>query len=779
MTDRRAFLTTVTGSLAGVLVPRLVPPSPSGALAVTAEPTLFWANPTGRTNLVRFLVTGTAAPAGRLRVYDRSRRLIGTAGLLRVEDLLRGELWIDLERPVTVISELEAPGLGRVLRTSHRLVPTPRWTIVWLTAPDPAELRAQLEGLPTLNRLVQESIWREAGVIANPLASAARLHGLDHLPFLRIGAAGGALADSLGIPLATAALTEAVEALPSTTPLALAGAGIPLLVRRFGSEPFAWWRGPDGSRLLAATLPAGADPDALGFAAGPEEMARRVDLHLRSAAVHEALQRDAAGEPLTFVAQTNVTDRLPAMAASVREWNRRFAHPRILIGGADDLARVSAHVPAALPTVAPPASPDLALPDPATLAQVARARAAAARSGVQQALAPIAALMTGGRLAADAARAIAAAVDARVAGYVAVNPSPFRRTDAVQLPGGRIQLVTDVPGYGYTFILDDGVPPSLATVAPGGGIPPIESGGLRAEIDPATGAIGSLRRRGHWRQWAVRAGVNAVPGAALEGVELQAFPGIGTRAVLTRRVPGAGTFSTTILALDALERIDIENRGPGLERTGSTGILDFALDQPGIRWEIPAGHAAGSPPIRYLAHLRWLALDAGDGSVLFRGTDTPYLAVGSDARVEVPISGPVARFCLQIPWETPSIAACTEFGWNTEPLRVVPVSGTDAGYAPRFGAPFVLDQVDAAIVGIGHDRIDDSVTLYIQNLTSAARVLTLGFGLLAWDEALRVDFLGRDIGDAVTPVPDGVASEAPPWGVIAIRLAGLRLRNGG
>jgi hypothetical protein len=91
----------------------------------------------------------------------------------------------------------------------------------------------------------------------------------------------------------------------------------------------------------------------------------------------------------------------------------------------------------------------------------------------------------------------------------------------------------------------------------------------------------------------------------------------------------------------------------------------------------------------------------------------------------------------------------------------------------------VLDQVDAAIVGIGHDRIDDSVTLYIQNLTSVARVLTLGFGLLAWDEALRVDFLGRDMGDAVTPVPDGVASEAPPWGVIAIRLAGLRLRNGG
>jgi hypothetical protein len=779
MSDRRAFLTTVTGSLAGFLVPAIVPRTPSGALAVTAEPTLFWANPSGRANLVRFLVTGTSAPAGRLRVYDRSRRLLGTAGLLRVEGALRGELWIDLERPVTVTSELEAPGLGRVLRTSHRLVPTPRWTIVWLTAADPTALRAQLENLTPLERAVREAIWREAGVIANPLAAAGRLHVLDHLEFLRLGAVGGALADSLGIPLATAALADAVEALPTTTPLALAGAGVPLLVRRFGMEPFAWWPSPDGSRLLAATLPAGADPGALGFSAGPDEMADRIDLHLRSSAVAASLQRDAAGDPLTFVLQTAVTDEIPAMVVSVREWNRRFAHPRIVLGGADDLARVSAHVPPALPTIASTESSEVALPDPAMLVQVAQARRDEGHHRLQHALAPFAALMTGQSADVDAARAIAAAIDTRVGGYMVVNPSPFRRTDAVTLPDGRMQLVTDVPGYGYTFVLDDGVTPLTRAYDRGEDLPAIDSGGLSVEIESRTGAIGSLRRLGHWRQWVARAGANGAAGAALEGIELQRFPGIGTRVVLARRAPGVGTFSSTILACDALPWIDIENRAGPEGQTPHIWTFDFAIDEPALRWEIPAGHTQGQPPLRYLAHLRWLALDAPDGSVLFRGSETPYVAVEPDARLEAPAADGPTRYRLQLTWETPSVVECTEFGWNTEPLVVLPVSGRNAGRAPRFGTPFVLDQDDAAIIGIDRGPAGDSVTVYIQNLTPVPRLLTLGFGLLAWSDARRVDFRGRETADALMPVPDGIAVEAPPWGVVAVWLSGLRIRFSG
>ncbi|MDH3478546.1 MAG: hypothetical protein OEO20_09600, partial [Gemmatimonadota bacterium] len=118
MTDRRTFLSMVTGSIAG-LVTR---PSSLGArvdaLTVTAESTPFYRQPDGQTSLVRFLATGIDAPAGRLRVYDRSRRLLGTAGVLPSNDGLFGELWLGVENQSLLVSELEAPGIRGIHRTT-------------------------------------------------------------------------------------------------------------------------------------------------------------------------------------------------------------------------------------------------------------------------------------------------------------------------------------------------------------------------------------------------------------------------------------------------------------------------------------------------------------------------------------------------------------------------------------------------------------------------------------------------------------------------------------
>jgi hypothetical protein len=85
VTDRRSFLATI----------------------VRAEPTVFRANPDGRQVLVRFYVTDVDALAGRLRVYDQRRRLLGTAGVIRSGNGLYGELWLPLGRETTVQSELE------------------------------------------------------------------------------------------------------------------------------------------------------------------------------------------------------------------------------------------------------------------------------------------------------------------------------------------------------------------------------------------------------------------------------------------------------------------------------------------------------------------------------------------------------------------------------------------------------------------------------------------------------------------------------------------------
>lgn len=781
MTDRRGFLTALASSLAGVLVPAFAPRALHGALAVTAEPSLFWANPAGRANLVRFFISGTAAPAGRLRVYDRSRRLVGTAGLLRIGDLLRGELWIDLDRPMSVTSELEAPGLGRVLRTSHRLVPPTRWTVVWLTTADPEEIRDRLGRLPPVSRLVQQAIWREAGVIANPLAAAERLHTLDHVAFLRAGGGGtGSSAESVGLPLGGMALTDALEGLPASTPLALAGGGVQYVARRFGVEPFAWWPGPDGSRVLTVTLPAGADPVALGFGAAGAEMARRVEAHLHAVGAAQPDRRDGTSEAVTFVVGTEVSDALPGMVAAVREWNRRYAHPHVAIGGADDLSRVTALVPATIPTIpAAPRPAERAVPEAATLLRLAVERDVAGASRVHAALAPLAALLPGPVEGADAAQRLAAGIDTRVPGYLVLNPSPFRRTDTVALPDGRLQLVTDVPALGYTFVLDEGVAPEAVPLDAGDASATVEGGALSAQIDRTTGAIRSLRHRDHWRQWAAGGGLNAADTATLLRGERRTFAGVATRLVLERHSAYHGTFSSSISMYDALPWIDIENRADAPELPSFGYGFELALEDPTVRWEIPVGHAESRPPLRHLVHLRWLAVDSPSGSLLFRGVHTPFVAVEAATRLDTPATRGVARFRISLTPEAPSVADCAAFGWGTEPLIVVPVSGNDAGNVPRFGTPFVLDQTDAAIVGVVGTSDAEQAIVYIQNMAAGARLLTLGFGLLAWTDARRVDFHGREMAEAAAPVPQGLAVHAPPWGVVAVRLEGLRLRLSG
>ena len=778
MTDRRDFLTAVTSSLAGALVPVLARPAARGTLAVTAEPTLFWANPAGRANLVRFFISETAAPAGRLRVYDRSRRLIGTAGLLRVGDVLRGELWIDLDRPMTVTSELEAPGLGRVLRTPHRLVPPTRWTVVWLTAGDPEALRERLERLPPINRMIQRAIWRDAGVIANPLAGGDRLGALDHLAFLQAGGEGrDSIAKALGLPLGTMALTDALDALPASTPLALAGAGVPCLVRRFGDEPFAWWRGPDGSRVLTVTLPAGADPTLLGFGTSADEMARRVEAHLRAVAMAGDRRQVDTSEAVTFVAETQVTDALPGMVAAVREWNRRYAHPSIVIGGAEDLERVTAHVPTAVPTIeAASGSVVRAAPDAATLAHLAAEREHAAQRRVRTVLGSLATFMTEPSTTMDAAQRIAAGIDTRVPGYLVVNPSPFRRTDVITLDDGRLQLVTDIPPLGYTFALDAGTAVDTAPIDAADGPLTIEGRTLTAQIDVSSGAIRSLRFRDHWRQWAAGRGINAADTATMLGGERRTFAGVASRLVLRRYSAYHGDFRSSITTYEALPWIDIENRADAPERPSFGYGFDFTLEDATVRWEIPAGHAAAAAPLD-LVHLRWLALDSPVASLLFRGVHTPYVTVARGSRIDTPSASGLARYRIHLTTEAPSVADCAEFGWNTEPLTVVPVSGNEGGRLPRFGVPFVLDQMDAAIIGVETTADAERAVVYIQNMASDSRLLTLGFGLLGWTDARRVDFRDREIAEGVTPVPDGLAVQAPPWGVVAVRLEGLRLRT--
>jgi hypothetical protein len=768
MTDRRSFVTGMTSSLSGAFLGSLTPRCllGAGALQVTAEPTVFWAQPTGSQNLVRFAASGIEAPAGRLRVYDGSRRLLGTAGMLRSAGALRGELWLPLDRSVSVTSELEAPGVRGPHRTTHRLTPPKRWTIVWLTIAAPEDLTGALTDMPPIERAVQTAIWREAGVIANPLAAPWRLHQLDHAPFLRSDGDGQHLRRTAGIRTASVALIDDVDGYPVTTPIALAGNDVRYVVRRRGVAPYAWWSAPDGSHILAVTLPSGADPDLLGFADTPDVMATRVAAHLAALATER---------PLTIVAQTAVHDRLPRMVASVREWNSRYAYPRILVGGADELADTTAAAPADVSIITlPPSNLPATAPVTSLSAGVAAERTTAMRSRVDATMRPLADLLTPGDRHGDPGQRLARAIDTRVAGFVAVNPSPFRRTDVVTLPDGRRQRVTDIPAHGYAFVLDEGIAP--LRIRSDAGVAPAEGQSLTVDIDPATGAVRSARDRAG-RERVGAGGFNAADGAVLLSIDQEEYPGIATEFVARRYAPAIGDFSSRICVWSDSPWIDIENEVEQSEGNTFAFGFDPAVSRQRLRWEVPAGHQETTEEIPSLTHLRWLSVDGDDGSVLLRGLESAVVDVRPSGALEFRAVGNISRFRVHAVATRPSVADCTRFGWNAEPISLIPVSGNAGGSVPRFGSAVVLDHTDAAIIGWDSSVDGTAMTVFLQNLTAESRFLTLGYGVLAWSAAHRIDFQGREI-DSVSGVPDGLAIQTPGWGVIAVRLTGLRVRRG-
>ncbi len=774
MTDRRTFVSMVTGSLAGLVAHPSLLGAHMNAPTVRAESTPFYRQPEGQASLVRFMATGIDAPAGRLRVYDRNRRLLGTAGVLRSGDGLFGELWLAVTDQSYLVSELEAPGIRGIHRTTHRLTPAPRWTLIWLTISDATTLERQLDGLPMLNQAVLTTVWRDAGVTVNPFPAETDLATLDHLEFLRLGDRGGDLEWRFGIGTSPVALVEAPDRVPPTVPMALTGSGVRHVIRRAPADGMArWWDGPDGTRLLTTGFPAGADPNALGFGGAFDLMARRVEEFLSWSPSAVPTAQGGTGL-LAFVLGTDVDDQLGRMLLNVREWNRRYAYPRIVIGGTDGLASVTTGVPGDVPPLDAARTGAETLPYPSDLITLAERRRASFAHRVESILLPLATMVSGRRVG-DPVGTLAAAIDTTFPGHLVVNPSPHRRTDVVTLAGGRQMIATDVPPLGHAFVLEPTTPPTDDPAPRRLPLPAIRGVALRVELDDRTGAITSLRDQRSSREWARVAGINAVDDSILDDHLVETIAGIGTRLTAQRRSPSLGAFSSVITAYDALPWIDIENvtedavAPPGYR-------FGFDLPYPVTRWEIPGGHRETATPVERAVHLRWVAVQSGDRVALFRGLDAPYFDVGADGTIGSLAPAGRARYRLAIANAPFSIADCARFGWDSEPLVTVPVTGSPTGRLPRFGSSFVLDQDDAAVVGIEPDDDGRGMIVYLQDLSGTARSLTLGYGLMAFDEARRVDLLGRDLGEPTSSVPGGIAVPIRGWGVAAVRLMGLRAR---
>lgn len=746
-------------------------------------PSVFYARPDNTSNLVRFIAHDLTAPAGRLRVYDTARRLLGTAGMLGGDGRLRGELWLPLQRTMIVVSELEAPGLRGVLRTRHSLEPATRWTVHWTRIVDLSALRERLDATGPLGRILSAGIARELGIRLNPLAPD-RPSELDHFDFLRSAAAPRAGEPSLPIsPLAVAA--DPILALP-TTPLPLAGAGSDIVLFRSGeAAAWHWWEAPDGSRVLAVAVPRENNSDALAFAASHDAMAREIESAiLRLPANYPTILDGRSARAVLIVLDTSWEDDDDLKLANVRAWNRKYSRPSITMGDARELSEWLARMRrASLPTSRPVGATPLPTPTAPDLSHRRERRLTRRRRRDVSLFGVLVHALTDGAdsRAGPPEEIIARNVATDFSGFVVFNPTPVRRTEPVALPDAREIVVTDVPAIGYAFVPSAILDPDPVRQRPADS--PRSPSSLVAEgrhlalgLDERSGAIRSLVSTGD-REWtrADSDGMNAVPGAILEHVTREEIPSLGTRLTAKRWSPDAGEITSTVTVFDALPWLEIANTAHEPMIHPAEYYFHFALEAPVVAWEIPGGHERRSAPVTGVTHLRWLALCAASGSVVTASDGALTTTVLDDGTLISAAPPQTVRHRL-LPSESQlSLEETWRFGWLGEPLKATHVPPERRGHLPRFGSLFTVDRPGTGIVGLTPASDGDAVIAWLMEMSGDGGIAALRWGVLGFETAEIVDFAERYLGPPAGQLSDGVLLSMPAHGAVAVRLRGVGL----
>ncbi len=720
---------------------------------------------------MRFVVSGIDAPAARLRVFDRSRQLLGTAGLLRTGDNLYGELWMQLEGATRAVSELEAPGLRGPFRTTHRLAPGRRWTIHLMTVADPDSIAGTLSGLRTVHRAVQTALYRDSAVTLNPIRSSGH-STKEHIPFLRMAERALTVERDFAIPVGAAAYLPPGTHLPNTGALALAGAGVSVLLReQVDGEPYRWWKVPGGSRILVVSVPQGSTPAALGFDLNQNDMTGRVEEWLKSTALRFSPDDDSG---TAVVLNSNADDALPATLAAVSTWNSRFAYPRVVVGNHqvlfDDIEERTTSTSVSEPVSIQPPQSALEI----DRGRMKNARTNHARQRTEN-LGKVLANAVGQEL--TELDAVAPFVSTAVAGTIVLNPSPYQHSDLVRMSDGSERLATNVPGLGYAFFPDQAI--TGDTNAWESVVSTYSAAGeqLRVTVDRTSGAISSLVQLNEGKEW-VRPdseGLNAVRDARLLRVSTQRLAGVATRLVISRRAPSIGAFTSTITLYDELPRICLSNESDPAGQRETSYHFHFAVEEPEVVWEVPAGRDTAPLPISILEHIRWVSLAGSDGTMMFRGYDAPLVSVDVDATLTSLAPRGISRYRLaplpryssqDMPWI---------FGWDSEPMAIARVEPNGRNVMPRYGALFTIEQVGVAVLGVQPASDGYGAIAYVQETLGVSRTVSVGPGVLSFRNAETVDFLERYLEQQSLRADGSIQLHLPAHSVVAIRLSGLEV----
>ncbi len=303
-------------------------------------------------------------------------------------------------------------------------------------------------------------------------------------------------------------------------------------------------------------------------------------------------------------------------------------------------------------------------------------------------------------------------------GRTAFNAGSWERTDVARVPGGAgkalayaghplptvdlgdgdaLVLLREVPPLGYLALTEADGEPHPPT--PDGEALDAQAGGFQVALDPATGAIRSLRgpdgkervkpaewsglnqlvyarggeRSALWTTWD-RNDLKRAPDLALAQAKLvrarrERLAGIGVRIVAERALEGFPSVVSTVTLYDDLPWVDIENRlvkTPTLGKEALYVAFPFAFAAPTVEVEVPLGRMTverdqqpGSCRDWY-CHAHWVWLREGADGVLWSGPDTPLFTLndlcrGAWRRTIAP-DGTLFAYAMNNYWHTNYVA---------------------------------------------------------------------------------------------------------------------------